>query len=245
MDTSEQVVDIETSDGLMAAIEHIPNAPGTRQAIIVIMEAFGLNGNISGITRRFAEQGYVAIAPDLFHRSGRMNFAPYDKLMEYREHLRTGFSDATILSDVSATVKYLQAEPSVTGPVGIVGFCLGGRVAYMSAAAVDGIGAAASFYPGNMFPDDASYSAVQDAARIHVPLIGCFGEDDTNPSPSIVDAIKTALVANGVEHAFHSYAGAGHGFFCDERDSYRPEAANDAWGKTLAFFSEKLKLISP
>ena len=240
MNTTKYIIDIDTSDGPMAAVKHVPDAQGAHRAVIVIMEAFGLNENIGGIAQRFAEQGYVAIAPDLFHRSGRMNYAPYGKLMEYREQLRKGFSDATIVSDVSATVRHLQAGPNVIGPVGIVGFCLGGRVAYMSAAGVVGIGAAASFYPGNMFPEDGSYSAVDDAARIKIPLLGCFGEDDANPSLEIVAKIDSALSANGVEHAFHSYAGAGHGFFCDDRDSYRPEAAQDAWGKTLAFFSEKL-----
>lgn len=240
MGTIEQIVDIETSDGSMAAVKHLPDAPGAHRAVIVIMEAFGLNDNIGGIARRFAEQGYIAIAPDLFHRSGRMNYAPYDKLMEYREQLRKGFSDTTIISDISATVRHLEADPDVIGPVGIVGFCLGGRVAYMSAAAVDGIGAAASFYPGNMFPEDGSYSAVDDAARIQIPLLGCFGEGDGNPSPAMIEKVDAALTTHGIEHSFHSYAGANHGFFCDDRDSYRAEAAQDAWSKTLAFFAEKL-----
>ncbi|MDA1035746.1 MAG: dienelactone hydrolase family protein [Chloroflexi bacterium] len=245
MNTIEQVVDVDTPGGAMAVVKHRPDAAGPHLAMIVIMEAFGLNDNIAGIAKRFAEQGYVAVAPDLFHRSGRMKYAPYDKLMEYREELRKGFSDATILSDVSATVRHLQADPNVSGPIGIVGFCLGGRVAYMSAASVEGIAAAASFYPGNMFPEDGSYSAVDDAARITVPMLGCFGEDDQNPSPEIVEKIDSALSAHGVEHSFHSYAGAGHGFFCDDRDSYRPEAAEDAWVKTLAFFSKELSHNSP
>ena len=240
MPVINSTTDIETTDGPMAIATSWPEAGSSGPAVIVVMEAFGLNPNIAGIATRFAQEGYLAVAPDLFHRSGRMNYAPYDKLMEYREELRKGFSDSTIISDIRDTVSYLESQPGFSGPIGIVGFCLGGRVSYMAAAAVPGISAAVMFYPGNLFPDDESYSAIDDAALISIPLMGCFGADDRNPSPDIVSRIQSALTEHGVDYRFHSYAEAGHGFFCDERSSYRESAASDAWDKTLAFFKETL-----
>ena len=92
-----------------------------------------MNSNITGLAQRFAAEGYAAAAPDLFHRSGRLRFAPYDKLQEMREELRVGFGDASIDADVQATIDSLRNDPSVSGGIGIVGFCLGGRVSMQSA----------------------------------------------------------------------------------------------------------------
>ena len=96
METTEQIVDVQTPDGVMAVPTYRPTEGGPHPAIIVIMEAFGVNSNITGLAQRFAAEGYVAAAPDLFHRSGRLRFAPYDKLQEMREELRVGFGDASI-----------------------------------------------------------------------------------------------------------------------------------------------------
>ncbi len=244
MDTVDEIIDAQTPDGPMAMPFSRPADGGARPGVIVVMEAFGVNLNIVGVVRRFAQEGYAAAAPDLFHRSGRLRFAPYDKLQEMREDLRSGgFGDASIDADVQAAVDRLRAEPGV-GPIGIVGFCLGGRVAMQSAVRASGLSAAAVYYGGFMFPgDDApgAFSAMREADRLAIPLIGFFGEDDQNPTPEQARALGERLTALGKDHAFHYYEGAGHGFFCDDRASHRPEAAADAWEKTLAFFAEHLR----
>ena len=168
MDTTEQVVDIATADGPMATPTSRPADGGTHPGVIVIMEAFGVNPNIEGIVQRFASEGYVAAAPDLFHRSGRLRYAPYDKLQEMREELRSGgFGDASIDMDVQATIDYLRNDPNV-GAIGIVGFCLGGRVTMQSAIRASGLSAAAVYYGGFMFPGDdqpEAFHALRGASR--------------------------------------------------------------------------------
>ena len=243
MDTIEQVVDIETADGAMATPTSRPADGGTHPGVVVIMEAFGVNPNIEGIVQRFASEGYVAAAPDLFHRSGRLRYAPYDKLQEMREDLRSGgFGDASIDMDVQATIDYLRSDPNV-GAIGIVGFCLGGRVSMQSAIRASGLSAAAVYYGGFMFPGDdqpEAFHALREAEALSIPVMGFFGEDDQNPSPEQVKELDERLNPLGKEHVFHSYAGAGHGFVCDDRASHNAEAAADSWAKTLAFFGERL-----
>lgn len=244
MDVIEEIVDAQTPDGPMAMPFFRPADGGPRPGVIVVMEAFGVNPNITGVARRFAQEGYAAAAPDLFHRSGRLRFAPYDKLQEMREDLRSGgFGDASIDADVQAAVDRLRADPDV-GRIGIVGFCLGGRVAMQSAVRASGLSAAAVYYGGFMFPGgDApdAFSAMREAERLAVPVIGFFGEDDQNPTPEQARSLDDRLAALGKDRRFHYYEGAGHGFFCDDRDSHRPQAAADAWEKTLAFFAEHLR----
>lgn len=244
MDMREEIIDAQTPDGPMAMPSFRPADGGPRPGVIVVMEAFGVNPNIRGVARRFAEEGYAAVAPDLFHRSGRLRFAPYDKLQEMREDLRSGgFGDASIDADVQAAVDRLRADPDV-GRIGVVGFCLGGRVAMQSAIRASGLSAAAVYYGGFMFPGGDTpdaFSAMREAERLAVPVIGFFGEDDQNPTPEQARALDERLAALGKEHRFHYYEGAGHGFFCDDRDGHRPQAAADAWEKTLAFFAEHLR----
>lgn len=244
MDTIEQVVDIETADGTMATPTSRPADGGTHPGIVVIMEAFGVNPNIEGIVQRFASEGYVAAAPDLFHRSGRLRYAPYDKLQEMREDLRSGgFGDASIDMDVQAAIDHLRSDPNV-GAIGIVGFCLGGRVTMQSAIRASGLSAAAVYYGGFMFPGDdqpEAFHALREAEALSIPVMGFFGEEDQNPTTEQVRTLDEHLSALGKEHTFHVYAGAGHGFFCDDRASHNAEAAADAWTKTLAFFEERLR----
>ena len=244
MDTIEQMVDIQTADGPMATPMSRPADGGAHPAVIVIQEVFGVNPNIEGIVQRFAQEGYIAAAPDLYHRAGRLRSIPYDKLQEMRDELRAGgYGDASIDMDVQATIDYLRSDPNV-GAIGIVGFCLGGRVSMQSAIRANGLSAAAVYYSGFMFPADdqpEAFSVLREAEALSVPVVGFFGEEDQNPTPEQVRTLDEHLTSLGKEHAFHLYAGAGHGFFCDDRAGHRPEASADAWEKTLAHFAEHLR----
>ena len=244
MDTIEQVVDIATADGPMAAPTSRPADGGAHPAVIVIHEVFGINSNIEGIVQRFAQEGYIVAAPDLYHRAGRMRSIPYDKLQERRDELRAGgYGDASIDMDVQATIDYLRSDPNV-GAIGIVGFCLGGRVTMQSAIRASGLSAAAVYYGGFMFPGDDqpdAFHALREAGALSVPVMGFFGEEDQNPTPEQVRTMDEHFTAIGKEHEFHVYHGAGHGFFCDDRAGHNADAAADAWEKTLAFFGERLR----
>ena len=156
-----------------------------------------------------------------------------------RDDLRQGFSDDSIDSDIQCTIDFLQDNEMVNHKVGIVGFCLGGRVSMQSAIRANGLSAAAVFYGGNMFPMEASaeaFSASAEAINLQIPIVGFFGTEDQNPSIQQVQELEGILNKSKKDCKFHYYEKAGHGFFCNERNSYVPAAAEDAWVKTLDFF---------
>ena len=231
-------VDGENMDSYVAE----PEAEGKYPAVIVIQEIWGANSHIQMVTDRLPSKGYVGLAPSMFHREGPMIMA----LHEERE-TAIGYAgrstDVGILADINAAVSYLQAQPNVDGNrIGIVGFCFGGRVSYLAATSVPGIAAASVFYGGGMLqPRGEGPSPFERSAGINCPILGLFGEDDGNPSPDDVASIAAELTKLGKSFEFHTYPGAGHAFHCDSRDSFRRDAAADAWGKTLAFFDQHLK----
>ncbi len=239
MKITKTVLDLTTPDGEMALIIARPDDDKPRPAILVIMEAFGVDPHIISITERFAEAGFIAVTPDLFHRSGRLRYAPYDKLQEMREELRQGFSDNSIDSDIQETVNFLQSNGSVNGRIGIVGFCLGGRISMQAAIRVKGLSGAAIFYGGNMFPSEEQsevFSAYTEAPHLNIPLVGFFGMQDQNPNVNQIQKLENMLINLRKDYNFYYYENAGHGFFCNDRESYRPDAARDSWEKTLDFF---------
>ncbi|MDE2838429.1 MAG: dienelactone hydrolase family protein [Chloroflexota bacterium] len=244
METVQRVVDIQTADGLMAVPTSRPVEGGTRPAVIVVMGSPGVSPNIVGIVDRFAQEGYVAVAPDLYHRAGRLRWAPAEKRQEMQGELRAnGFSDASIDMDVKATLDYLRSDPGVS-TIGITGFCLGGRVSLQTAIRASGLSAAGIFYGGNMFPGDdrpEAFSAIRESATLAVPVIGFFGEEDQNPTAEEARSLDAHLTNIGKEHAFYYYEGAGHAFFNDDSPGYRPGPAADSWEKILEFFDRHLR----
>jgi carboxymethylenebutenolidase len=153
-------------------------------------------------------------------------------------------SDAHIVADVRATVDYLKAQSFIQGDrIGIVGFCFGGRVSYLAACSLADLGASVVYYGGGILNPLGSDgpSPLQQTPNINCPLLGLFGEEDQNPTPEDVAQIEGELRENNKTYQFHTYPGCGHGFHCDARSSYRPEAAQDAWTKTIAWFDQHLK----
>lgn len=244
METISETVDLSTSDGPMATVISRPAGEGRYPAVMVIHESFGLNSHIQGLTQRFAAEGYVAAAPDLFHRKGRMLTAPYSDVPASTQ-LREGVTDDAVLTDLRAILECLGNDLAVAqGPVGIAGYSLGGRVAFMAACKLPGIGAAAiSYGVGIMpFPNQPPHTAlIAQAERIACPVIGFFGGKDPAIPPAHVDEIRDTLKAKGKEAEVHLYPDAGHGFFSEERDDYNKDAADDSWSRTLVFFEQHLK----
>ena len=235
-------VDIDVSGENMEAYVAEPEAEGKYPAVIVIQEVWGANSHIQMVTDRLPSQGFVGLAPQMFHREGPM-------IMALHEERETAFgragrvTDDGILADINAAVSYLQSQPNVDGDrIGIVGFCFGGRVSYLAATSVAGIGAAAVFYGGGMLqPRGEGPSPLERSAGINCPILGLFGEDDGNPTPADVATIQAELDRLGKTYEFHMYPGAGHAFHCDSRESFRLDAAADAWRKTITFFNQHLK----
>jgi carboxymethylenebutenolidase len=229
----------------MEIFTYTPDGSGKRPAVIVIQEIFGVNDHMKDVANRYADAGFVAAAPDLFHREGKGVIVPFDD-MKRGGGIRGKLSNDDIIADVSATVAFLKNDPNVDGNnIGIVGFCFGGMVSYLAAASVPGIKAAAIYYGGGILPRP---DAPADAPRlldttvdsINVPMIGFWGADDGGIPAVNVDLIESTLKAKGKDYESHTYEGAGHGFFCNERGSYNEAAAKDSFPRAVAFFKKNL-----
>jgi len=204
--------------------------------VVVIQHAGGVDDFIQTMTRRIADAGYAAIAPDLYHRDDP---ASSDDAMTRMGRLR----DANIVTDVRAAIDHIQADGRTDGQrIGITGFCMGGRVAYLLATRDERLRAAVVFYGGNiMVPWGGGPAPFEGTADIACPILGLFGSDDANPSPADVKKLDSELTRLGKSHEFQSYAGAGHAFMNEGRPSYRAEAAADAWTKCVGWFDRHLR----
>jgi carboxymethylenebutenolidase len=236
MKTSDII--LATADGPMEAFEARPDGD-SRHAVVVVQEAFGVNDHIREVTTRFAEQGYHAIAPALFHRAGG-GTAPYDDFSKVIPLLE-GVTDDGILLDIDAALAHLRDEGFTDDRIGIVGFCMGGRATFLVAVR-RALGAAVGFYGGGVvtprFPGQARL--IDEVEQIRTPWLGLFGDRDQSIPVGDVEALRAALDATPVDHDIVRYAEGEHGFFCDKRPSYNAEAAADAWPRALQWFSAHL-----
>lgn len=219
--------------------EAAPGHGDVRGGVVVIQEAFGVNAHIQDVCRRFADERYHAVAPHLFHRTGGgpVGYDEFDKLVE---HI-TALDDDKVLDDVDAALAVLAeagVEPERTA---IVGFCFGGRVSFLVAAR-RALGAGVGFYGGGIaargrlpFPP-----LLSEASTLRTPWLGLFGDADQSIPRDDVEQLRAALDAAPVDTAVHVYEGAGHGFFCEQRDSYHADAAADGWRRTLDWLTAHL-----
>jgi carboxymethylenebutenolidase len=227
-------ITLQTADGPMDLYDVVPDEPNGA-AVIVIQEAFGVNDHIEDVTRRFAAAGFRAVAPHLFHRAGG-GTAPYDDFSKVLP-LFEGLTDDALLMDVDAAVLHLTKAGFAEEAIGIVGFCMGGRVTFL-VAAERALGAAVGFYGGGLvtarFPQFPPL--VDRAGSLQTPWLGLFGDLDTSIPVEDVEAVRAALADAPVETDVVRYADAEHGFHCDQRPSYNADAAKDAWQRTLSWF---------
>jgi carboxymethylenebutenolidase len=232
---------LTVDDQPMEAYRASPAADGPHPAVIVVQEIWGVNAYIQSVANKLAREGYVAVAPALFHREGPGTLGLFEET-ELAFGRLGRLTDANILSDLESTVRYLQDQPSVNDRIGIIGFCVGGRIAYLAAANLPELTTAVDFYGGRAFVAlGDGPSPFDQTANIRVPLLGLFGEDDPNPSPEDVAKIRSELDRHGKTYEFHTYPGAGHGFNCEERPTYRRDSALHAWGTAIDWFAKHLK----
>lgn len=233
MQTTSENLKIKAADGDMSAFLARPADAGKYPAVIVVMEAFGLNGHIKDVATRVAAEGYVALAPDMYYREPNA-VVGYDQLPE-AIRLMTTLRDDAIVADLAAVVTNLQSRDFVRGDrIGITGFCMGGRISFLAACKNSQIKAAAPFYGGGIG------GLLDQAPKVTCPLLLFFGDQDPFIPNDEVAKIKTTLEQLKKNAEVVVYAGAPHGFFCNERDSYRPEAAKDAWERLKRFLAKHL-----
>jgi carboxymethylenebutenolidase len=213
-----------------------PDGAGPFPAMVVIQHQGGVDEFVQGITLQLAQDGYVAAAPNLYHRDGP---ECTDDIVSRRSRL----SDRRIINDVDATARFLQSQRFVDGNrLAIIGFCMGGRIVYLAAAANPVFKAAVTYYPSNAFrPWGRDLpSPFERTAEIHCPVQGHFGADDKNPSPEDMNKLGAELTKFDKAHEFYSYPEAAHAFMDSTKDSYRRQAAEAAWERTLDFLRKNL-----
>jgi len=240
MEVVSQEVTVKTDGQEMPAYLARPASGGPYPALVVVMEAFGLNNNIKNITRRFAAEGFVALAPNLYFRQPN-NVVGYDDLPTALR-LMGALKDDEALQDMAGAVEYLKSLKEVKPSIGTVGFCMGGRIAFLTACRNPEINATAPFYGGGMVSSGQPgvKAPIDYAEGLKAPVIAFFGGRDAYIPLSDVDKFRDTLKSAGKSAEIVFYADAEHGFMCEERPSYHPVHAKEAWGKAVAFFKQHL-----
>jgi carboxymethylenebutenolidase len=220
-----KTLELTAADGHKLSAYRADPSGKPKGAIVVIQEIFGVNHHIRNVTDKFAAAGYVAIAPALFDRVKPGIEVGYDadSIATGRE-TRGKIKDADMLADTQAAINAVKD----VGKVAVVGYCLGGTIAYWSATRLNGIDAAVGYYGGGI--------AGTANEKPKVPVMLHFGDQDQGIPLTDVDKIRAAHPEMPI-HIYH----AGHGFSCDERGSYEPESSKTALDRTHAFLGQHLK----
>ena len=192
--------------------------------MVVIQENFGVNHHIRAVCDRLAAEGYAAVAPALFDRQVKDFQSGYtpDEIAEARKFVANPDWGA-MLRDTQAAIDELKSA----GPVGIVGFCMGGTVAFLAACRLNGLSAAVCYYGGQI--------AKNADEKPKVPTLMHFGDQDASIPMSDVETVKKK---RGGDCEIHVYPGAAHGFHCDERGSFHEASAKLAWQRTMEFLKK-------
>lgn len=232
----KQNVEISTADGQMPTHWILPEGEGPFPAVIVLMEAFGLVPHIEEVAQRLAAEGYATLAPDVYYRALPDNKVGYDELPRAIE-LMQQINDSAFVEDMRSAVAFLEASGKCKpGALGITGFCMGGRLAFVSAAELaDKISAAVPFYGGGIG------NHLDQAEKISCPLLMFFADQDGFIPLEEVEKIDKALKVRGKDYRIKRYADADHGFFCNRRASYHQASAENAWEELKAFFARHLR----
>ena len=214
----------------MPAFVARPESNGPHPGLMVFQEAFGVNAHIRDVTERFAEQGYVAVAPELFHRTAPAGFeVSYKDFAAVRPHMQAVTLEAAE-ADVRAAYDWLHSNSQVRhDDISCVGFCMGGRVSFVADSVLP-LHAAVSFYGGGIAPD-----LLSRAASLHGPILLIWGGLDKHITPKVRRSVVDAVAAQHKPYVNAEFSQADHGFFCDQRSAYEPRSARQAWALTVEF----------
>jgi carboxymethylenebutenolidase len=220
-----------------------PREPGSYPGIIVIHEAWGVNDHIRDVTRRFANLGYVALAPDLYTRVGAPKAADSMDVVISR---MLSLSDRQLVRDLDKAADLLASQPGMNGKIGCVGFCMGGRTTLLYACSSNRLSAAIDCWGGAVTADAAPVTPQRPVPiadlvpQLSCPLYLVGGEEDANPSPAQLEALSQRLRQAGKTFTVDIFKNAGHAFLADYRPSYREKAAFELWPKIASFFETHL-----
>ncbi|SNT26081.1 carboxymethylenebutenolidase [Noviherbaspirillum humi] len=204
--------------------------------ILVVSEIFGVHEHIADVARRFAKQGYLALAPDLFLRQG--DPSKMDSIPEIQKQVISKVPDAQVMTDLDACVAWAGSNGGNTDKLGITGFCWGGRITWLYAAHNPKVKAGVAWY-GRLTGDRNELQPrhpVDIAADLKAPILGLYAGKDAGISLESVDQMKAALAKGGSKSEFVIYPEASHAFHADYRPSYREPDARDGWKRCLEWF---------
>jgi carboxymethylenebutenolidase len=226
----QETIQLKVADGTtMAAYLTHPVEAGRHPGMILLQEAFGVNGHIRNVADRLAQEGFAVIAPELFHRTAPGFQGNYNDFPSVMPHVQA-VTEATAEADLNATCDWLRAQPSVKpDELFSVGFCMGGRISFLANSLLP-LRAAVSFYGSGIAP-----GLLHRASALHAPMLLFWGGSDQHITAEHRQAVVEALKAHGKTHVNVEFSNAGHGFFNDERPSYQPQAAGQAWSLMLEF----------
>ncbi|QEH32508.1 Carboxymethylenebutenolidase [Aquisphaera giovannonii] len=230
-------VKIPVKDGEIPAYRACPAEGGSFPTVLVVQEIFGVHEHIKDICRRFAKLGYYAVAPELYARQGDVS-----KFTDFRDIIGKVVSkvpDEQVMSDLDAAVAFAKESGKAdTAKLGITGYCWGGRIVWLYAAHNPNLKAGVAWY-GRLVgdPDELHPKSPIDVVdKIHAPILGLYGEEDTGIPVNSVEAMREALKRAGKTAEIVLYPKTPHAFFADYRPSYRKESAEDGWKRLLAWF---------
>ena len=230
-------VTIKVGDFNMPAYRAMPSGKNKLPVVLVVSEIFGVHEHIADVARRFARQGYLAIAPELFDRQG--DPGSYGEIGKLIAEVVNQARDAQVMADLDACVAWANANGGDGAKLGITGFCWGGRVVWMYAAHNPALTAGVAWYG----PVARAYAAgdrspIEVAPRIKAPMLGLYGGADAGIPNDTLDTMRAALKASGnTRSEIVIYPDTPHAFHADYRPSYRKEAADDGWRRCLAWFA--------
>ena len=226
----KEKVKLAVADGTqMAAYVARPEQGGPHPGLLVFQEAFGVNHHIRSVSERFAAEGYVVIAPELFHRTAPGFEGSYTDFPAVMPHLQA-MTTETAEMDIGSAHEWLRSNAQVKpNEISSVGFCMGGRFSFLANSVVP-LRAAVSFYGGGIAP-----GLLDRASKVQAPSLLIWGGLDKHITPEQRKAVTDALSAQQKIYVNVEFSQADHGFFCDERASYEPHSARQAWALTLEF----------
>lgn len=211
--------------------------------VVLIHHMPGWDDWCTEAARKLAHQGFACILPDLYFRE--LPGSPDD--CAARARAKGGVHDGQVMGDIEGSIAFLRARPNANGKIAVMGFCSGGRQAYLAGCTLKGIDAVVDCWGGAVIVDDPKELTPQRPVApidltdgLTAPLIGLFGNDDPRPSPDQVNRHEELLKKLGKSYEFHRYDGAAHGFFAAERPGYRAEQATDGWRKVYAFLNSHI-----
>lgn len=206
------------------------------RGIIVLQEAFGVNDYVRRIAERFAGQGYLAVAPELFHRTAEGFEGSYNDFSAVGPHMHA-LTDNGLLADITAAHGLLLAQGIAAERIAVIGFCMGGRAAFLANTVLP-LAASVSFYGGRI-----AESLLDRVSALHAPQLLCWGGKDDHILPEQTRAVADALRTAGKSYVEAVFSEGGHGFACDARASCHEPSAKEAWALTDAFLTTHIPIL--